>query len=402
MLNYTNSSIYEHQDSFDKKIQAKLFKKIFLDATEEPIDPERPLSLEARRMIIRAQLRSYHPNAIFPHVPTSIGKTASYLAFVRQHDAVVEGRYTLQGVPSSAYNHITCVYYNADNSEITRSRISAKPGFCDVGHAHVPSVHQLEIQVKGVSRAPTDGYLSLDGTYTPVKEVPNYGKIFGNKDAELCQSLCFDALNTPNDQIKTDSNTGEITWNVVPKRLDSSSSIRLERIIVETSITNIGTITVTPIALQNDGQFVQLNSISGQVNSPITDFQNDNTMDIYLVSVTMHPTNSDSTIDPNQISILVDYCSLLGSERRSPNRNSLNSFFVSNLGLNINKHNPRPCMFSLRIFFLIISMCIIVINVAIIIPSSIQKPNYDQTYNIPPPVRAVQYLSKPINGNSCS
>ncbi|CAF4269919.1 unnamed protein product, partial [Rotaria magnacalcarata] len=82
---------------------------------------------------------------------------------------------------------------------------------------------------------------------------------------------------------------GTSTWSIVPKRLDSSSTVRLEKVLVESSNADIGITTIVPVVQQNNGQLVELNSISGQANSPIADFPTDDNNDIFFVSVTMFP-----------------------------------------------------------------------------------------------------------------
>ncbi|CAM4932781.1 unnamed protein product [Rotaria socialis] len=153
--------------------------------------------------------------------------------------------------------------------------------------------------VYGISSSPTGGYISLDGTYVPTRGVSNYGNAFGYRDSGICTSMCVSKFNMPNEQIKVDSATGISTWSIVPKRLDSSSTVRLEKVLVESSNADIGITTIVPVVQQNNGQLVELNSISGQANSPITDFPTDDNIDIFFVSVTMFPSYPDANqVDP--------------------------------------------------------------------------------------------------------
>ncbi|CAF4382401.1 unnamed protein product [Rotaria socialis] len=312
------------------------------DSTDPLSRPREPLSLEALRMIIKAKLRRDHPNAIFPYLPTRNGNLASYIAFVRQHGSVIEGRYTLGGVSVSDYDYVTCVYYNHHNIEISRLRISTKPGFCDVTSTGIPDVRKLEMLVYGISSSPTGGYISLDGTYVPTRGVSNYGNIFGYRDSEICTSMRVTTFNMPSEQIKVDSATGTSTWSIVPKRLDSSSTVRLEKVLVESSNSNIGITTVVPAVQQNNGQLVELNSISGQANSPITDFPTDDNIDVFFVSVTMFPSYPGGIVDSSQVSVTVDYCSLLGNSNESPNANNMYPYFLpSNMDSNNNNYNQQ-------------------------------------------------------------
>ncbi|CAM4928528.1 unnamed protein product [Rotaria socialis] len=121
-----------------KKLSNQIIQQTIVDSTDPLPRPREPLSLEALCMIIKAKLRRDHPNAIFPYLPTINGNLASYLAFVRQHGSVIEGRYTLGSVPASDYDYVTCVYYNLHNIEISRLQISTKPGFCDVTSTGIP------------------------------------------------------------------------------------------------------------------------------------------------------------------------------------------------------------------------------------------------------------------------
>ncbi|CAF4792469.1 unnamed protein product [Rotaria sp. Silwood1] len=206
----------------------------------------------------------------------------------------------------------------------------------------------------------------------------NYGNVFGSRNADTCTTIRISASDMSKEQIKVDSYTGAVTWNIELKRVDSTSSIRLKKILVETSTNDIGMITIIPLALQNNGQLVQLNSISGQINSPITDFRMYYNMDIYSCLITMFPIYSGNAIDQNQISITVDYCSFIENQNRIPKFNSINPYYSrNNIDYKDNIVNQQP---------------------RIILTPSYQQPNIGQVYNAPSPARVVSSISGSING----
>jgi hypothetical protein len=307
-----------------------------------------PLSLEAQRMLIKAKLQRDKQNSMYPNLPTSNGNIASYVIIVRQDGVVVEGRYTLGGVSPSAYTTVTCIYFDNNNIEITRSVTEAKPGFCMVSDVGIPGVAKLEMQVHGIYSAPTGGHVTVDGTYLPTRAISNYGNMFGGTNSEICTSMNVNPSNIPSDQIKVDSYTGALTWNIVPKRVDSNSFVRVQKVVVETSNGNIGTITITPYARQNNDQIVELNSISGQANSPIRGFPNDYYANIFFFAVKMFPFYSGSEIDPNQVLINVYYCSVLGNPNTSPILNGIQPYYTQNSV--DNSYNQLPRIFTSIIF----------------------------------------------------
>ncbi|CAF2997973.1 unnamed protein product [Rotaria sp. Silwood2] len=215
-------------------------------------------------------------------------------------------------------------------------------------------------------------------TDAPRENANNYRNVFGGRDSDTCTTMSVSASDMPNGQIKVDSYTGALTWNIELKRLDPTSSIRLKKILVETSNNDIGMITVIPLTLQNNGQLVQLNSISSQVNSPITDFRMYYNMNIYTCLVTMFPISSGSVINQNQVSITIDYCSLIGNQSRVP------KFTLINPDLSRNNMNSKDDTVNQQPH--------------IILTSSYQQPNVVQTYNVPSPARVIPYISGPING----
>ena len=291
-------------------------------------------------MLIRAKLRANSQNAMFPFAPTSRDKFASYEVIVRHNGVVVEGRYTLDDVPPSDYSRIICIYYNADNVQISRSLCETKPGYCDVSDAGMPGVKKLQMQVEGIYQAPTGGSITLAGTYAPTGGAIDYGKIFGRGNSEMCTKMRVNANDIPDGQVKSDPYTGALTWTIAPQRFDSNYIVRLQNVLVNAVNAYVGMITIVPFARQQNGQPVQLNSISGQPNIPITGFPNDYSADIVFFVVTMFPAYSNSVVNPNQarITVSVDYCSAIGNSNTSPMLNGVQPYFIPNDNNNI--YNP--------------------------------------------------------------
>jgi hypothetical protein len=284
---------------------------------------------------------------MFPQPPTNTGNTASYVVIVRQNGAVVEGQYTLGGISPSTYSSVTCIYYDTNNAEITRSVSGAKPGSCTVSDAGIPGVNKLEMRVIGIDSPPTGGYITVDGSYKPTRSMSNYGNNFGGSNSEICTTMNVNPSNMPSEQIRTDSNTGAVTWNVVPKRFNPNSLVRLQQVVVQGSNTNMGTITITPYARQNSPQIAALDSISGQANSPITGFPSDYSVDIYFFLVTMSPADSSSAIDPNQVMVTVNYCTVTVNPNTPPTFNGNQPYYMPNSVANsYNPVNPQTRKFS--------------------------------------------------------
>ena len=301
-------------------------------------------------MLIKALLQANRQNPMFPSLPTSDGNLASYRVFVRQNGAVVEGIYTLDGVQPSSYSSVTCIYYNYNNVEISRSVTQTQPAFCQVSDAVTPGVNKLEMQVTGIYSAPTSGSIKLDGTYVPRGSMSNYGHLFGRGNSETCTTMRLNAFNMPNGQIQIDSNSGALTWTVVPKRFDSNSIVRLQKVLVETMSSNIGTIAITPYIRQNNDQTVQINPISGQANSPITGFANDYNVDIVYFIVMMYPIYLGYSIDPNQVAVNVDYCFVIGNPNTSPMLNGIQPYFMPNDMFNNYVQQPRMSTYAFHRF----------------------------------------------------
>jgi hypothetical protein len=154
----------------------------------------------------------------------------------------------------------------------------------------------------------------------------------------------------PSGQIQIDSSTGALTWSIALKRFDRNSILRLQNVVVSALSTSIGTITITPYARQNGVQNIQLNSISGQANSPITGFPNDYSVDIFSVLVTMFPSYAGISIDPSQIIVTVDYCFTVGTSNALPTLSGIQPYNTQNAM--DNSYNQPTRMFTL--FFLTI------------------------------------------------
>jgi hypothetical protein len=302
-------------------------------------------------MLIKALLQRRSQNLMYPNLPTSSGNTASYVVVVRQNGIVVEGQYTLSGVPPSDYSSVICIYYT-DNVEISRSETYAKPGSCTVSDARTPGVTKLEIRVIGIYSAPTGGSIALDGTYSPTRTLSNYGSIFGGQNSEICTKMSVNPSNMPSGQIQIDSSTGALTWSIALKRFDRNSILRLQNVVVSALSTSIGTITITPYARQNGVQNIQLNSISGQANSPITGFPNDYSVDIFSVLVTMFPSYAGISIDPSQIIVTVDYCFTVGISNALPTLSGIQPYNTQNaMDNSYNQPTRMFILFFLTIFY---------------------------------------------------
>jgi hypothetical protein len=352
-------------------------------------------------MLIKARLQASDRNKMFPSLPTSRGNIAYYGIIVRQNGVVVEGRYTFDGVPDSDYSSIICVYYDRNDAEITRLQSSTKPGYCDVTEAYMPGVKRLEMQVIGIYSPPTGGFINLAGTYAPSGGMSNYGSIFGGGNSEICTTMNVNSYNMPAGQINVDQNAGTLTWTIAPKRVDPNSIVRLQKILVQTTSYAIGSITVTPYAGQINNQPVQLNSISGQANLPITGFPNDYNADIVFFLVTMFPIYPGNMIDPNQVSITVnvDYCSIITNPNTSPMINGIQPYFMQNN--NNNNYNPlyqQPRMFP-NIFLNLFYQIFLYHAEVVYVPSG-QQPGVAQTYNAPQPATIIRYTSGQNNGKT--
>jgi len=131
------------------------------------------------------------------------------------------------------------------------------------------------------------------------------GNLLGSGNGQSCTTTTYNPSNMPNNQIQVDPLTGVLTWSIAPDRLDSNYAVQLRRINVRTLSNSVGTVTIIPYAGQIDGQTVQLNSVSGQANTDIL-FNYD--ANIILFFITMSPSYFSGPIDPNQISVDVDYC----------------------------------------------------------------------------------------------
>jgi hypothetical protein len=303
-------------------------------------------------MLIKAALRRDRLNAMYPGLPTSIGNNiASYVIIVRQDGVVIDGQYTLRDVRESDYRYVTCIYYNIDDVEIARSATAAKPGFCTVSGADMPGVKKLEMRVIGTFSAPTGGSIAVDGSYAPTGSILDYDRIFGDTDAELCPKMRINSFNMPSEQIRIDPNNGALIWNIAPKRYQLNSFVRLDKVVVETMDGNIRRIMVSPYGRRTDGQLIQLTSIEGVANLPITDFPHDYNVDIVFFVVTMFPFDFGNAVDPNRVTVVVDYCSIIKNPNALPMLNGIQPYYIQNID---NGFNQMPRMFTsifLNIFY---------------------------------------------------
>ena len=260
-------------------------------------------------MSIKAKLDQGDPNTMLTSSPMSKGNIASYILFVRQNGAIVEGKYILDDVPSSDYSSITCVYYNGNNEEISRRQSNTQPGYCWVQDHGNSSLNVLEMQVHGVSSPPVGGSIDLDGSYTPAEsEIPDLGGIFGKENSEFCTTMPVNSTNLPKANVKFNETSGVLTWNIVPRRFDPTALVRVQKVYVSTMDDGVGVVTVVPYVRGNDGKPVALDSYSGTANKPIEGFPADYTTNIFYLLVIIAPIDPKTDIDPDQLMIGVDYC----------------------------------------------------------------------------------------------
>ncbi|UJR32129.1 hypothetical protein I4U23_019597 [Adineta vaga] len=115
---------------------------------------------DGERMILKAN---------YQYSTNKNDRTASYLINVRQKDSIGKGRYVFDGVSSDIYSSVTCIYYDTSNTEIRRIDSKSKPAFCDVLDEDIPDIDKLEMRVYGIFSSPTDGDITFDGFYVPMK-----------------------------------------------------------------------------------------------------------------------------------------------------------------------------------------------------------------------------------------
>lgn len=265
-------------------------------------------------MLLKAKMQADKPNSMFPKPPTSMGNTAAYNVVVRQNGALVEGTYTLDGIDPSAYDSITCIYYNEYGQEIRRVQNYQKPGSCYVQDDGRSRLQRLEIRANGVSSAPLGGFITLDGKYRPGQINPiDLPSMIGGSNSEVCTSMRVSASNMPDGQLRIDPQSGGLIWYVVPKQFDPNSVVRVRNVLVQSSNPNVGGVIVTPGARFTDGTATQLGALTGQINAGISGFPDDYTMDITCLEIRVLPAFNGVSIDPNDIVITVYYCSTIGT-----------------------------------------------------------------------------------------
>lgn len=164
-------------------------------------------------------------------------------------------------------------------------------------------------------------------------------------NVESCQQMSVTSANIPSGLAQIDPTTGALTWSIVPHRPDSNYVIRLRSIFVQTTSSNVGTVRVIPYILQNGGQAVPSNSFSGQVNAVINAIPGDYSADIVFFLVIMSPVSSGIPIDPNRITVVVDYCYIGQAQNTGSGLNNIPSYYLQNGFGNI--YNQQPSMLSL-------------------------------------------------------
>lgn len=252
------------------------------------MNPQNPLNLEAQQLILNALLNKANSNSKYSPSYTSNGNTASYQVIVRQYGTLIPGSYMLVNVDPSAYNSIICIYYN-DNVEIIRTSSTSKPGSCIVSENYAPGVTRLVMQVIGIYSAPTGGSITLRST-----------------GSNLCTTMSVDSSNAANSQIITDQSTGKLIWSIVTTRLVPNVIIYIQQITVQSSMNNIGLVEIVPYARSSDTTLYPLNSLSGQINTPITGFPTN--VDIGGITFIISPSVSSYPINANQMIININFC----------------------------------------------------------------------------------------------
>ena len=304
--------------------------------------PKPPLSLEAQQMIIKALLGGRKPSGMFPRPPSSTGNTASYAVIVRQNGIVIEGKYTLYGVDPSTYSIVRCIEYNDLNQIIGTTQNYAKPGFCIIQDDGISRITKLEMQIDGIYGSPTTGFIKVDGTYSPPRGyVPNLGQMVGNQNDEMCNRMRINANNMPAGQLTFDSTSGASIWSIALPRLDSNMVLRIQRVLVEDSNDNVGRVTVEPYGRSSSNRPARLETMIGVGNTPILGFRSDYSDDILFFLVSIFSNYPGLQLDANQISIIVDYCSVTKTSTRPP-LNMINPGFVfpNNIIYHPNIANP--------------------------------------------------------------
>ena len=279
-----------------------------LDLSNWLTNLRRPLSLMAQAMLINSILDSRNPNTVFPHPPAITNNKASYMIIVRQNGVVIEGRYTLHGIPPSMYTSILCIYYNNFGQEIGRTPATGPSGYCLVQDDGISGLTKLEMQVVGNLFAPSNGLITIDGSYMPTPgRPPNFSTMLGGPNSEICTSMDVKASNMPPEQIKVD-NLGALLWVIVPQRLFENSICHLRYVVLTTQNFNVGDITVIPYVQQYNDPPRAMRSVSGVSNMRITGFPNGDGMNTSFILVSVSPKDPGTMFDRNELSINVNYC----------------------------------------------------------------------------------------------
>ena len=153
------------------------------------------------------------------------------------------------------------------------------------------------------------------------------GGIYG----ENCKQMSVSQSDLPTDLVRVDSNTGALTWTILPQRPDSGYVIRLRSILVQTSTTDIGVVTVIPYIQQNSNQAAPLNASTGQANALINAVSSDYNTNTIFVLVTMSPSNTGDSIDSSQITVMVDYCYIARGVNTAPDVSKIPSEHLQNI-----------------------------------------------------------------------
>lgn len=315
------------------------------------------MSLDAQQMMIDAQLGRNRTSSMFPNLPTSYGNTASYSVVVRQNGVVVEGKYTLNGVSPTAYSSVTCILYDDNNRIISSTLTQVKPGICSVQDDGVTRVTRLVMNVEGIFYPPTGGYISVYGTYLPPEDgFSDIGDMIGSDDGEICTNMLVNAINMPEDQMRVDPLTGTLQWNVVPRSFESESMARIKQVFVQSTTPLLAMITVTPYVANMNGEPVRWRSISGLTNTPIVGFPSDYQYDVLFLIVTVQRRYTSDVIDPNRISIKIDYCLAVKDGNSLSNMNNIVQSMPLNYRSSSAMRQNRPiCKYSLSFIILLCS-----------------------------------------------
>lgn len=145
----------------------------------------------------------------------------------------------------------------------------------------------------------------------------------GGVNGESCKQMSVSQSDLLAGLARVDATTGAVTWTILPQRPDSTSVIRLRSILVQTSKTDIGVVTVIPYIQQNNNQAVPLKASTGQANALINAVPSDYNANVIFVVVIMSPSNTGDSIDSSQITVMVDYCYIARGLNTAPDVNKI-------------------------------------------------------------------------------